>query len=153
MTMIWATTEEVRALFAAHAAALGVGEWPALPEGDAGVQVLIDNAVRSLVPMAIRWPILDDTDRPEDTAQRGHVVQAVCEVIRDRLLSKAAVAAVGGQGAADIVAGGGRVKAGSLEVQGGNGGSRWLSQRSRVPVDAVFALQSADMIGGSVPTC
>ena len=151
MTMIWATPAEVRAVFAAHAEALGSTEWPALPEGDAAVQVLVDHATRVLALKAIRWPLLDDDDRPEDTEQRGHVVQAVCEVIRDRLLSKAMVAELGGRGAAEVISGGGRVKAGNLEVQGG-GSSRWLADRSRVPVDAYAALAAAGMIGGSVPT-
>lgn len=151
MTMIWATTSEVRAVFTAHTAALGVDEWPPLPEADAAVQVLVDNAVRSLIPKVIRWPILDDTDRPEDAEQRGHVIQAVCEVIRDRLLSKAMVAELGGRGAAEVIASGGRVKAGNLEVQGGSG--TWLTARSRIPIDAYTALAAAGMIGGSVPTC
>lgn len=151
MTMVWATPDEVRAVFAVQAAALGADEWPLLPEGDAPVQVLIDNAVRSLTPKAIRWPLLDDTDRPEDTGQRAHVVQAVCEVIRDRLLSKAMCAELGGRGATEVIASGGRVKAGNLEVQGGAGS--WLKDRSRVPMDAYAALAAAGMLGGSVSTC
>lgn len=150
--MIWATVAEVRAVFEAQMAALGADEWPPLPAGDAAVQTLIDNAVRSLVPKVIRWPLLDDSDRPDDTEQRGNVVQAVAEVIRDRLLTAKATAELGGQGAADVIASGGRVKAGNLEVAGGNGGSSWLTRRSRVPIDAYTALAAAGMIGGSVPT-
>jgi len=152
MTMVWATPAEVREVFSVQASALGAAEWPPLPEADVAVQALIDNATRSLVPKVIRWPILDDTDRPEDTEQAGHVVAAVCEVIRDRLVTKTAVAEVGGRGAANVIASGGRVKAGTLEVQGGGNGA-WLAGRSRVPVDAIFALQNAGLIGGSVPTC
>jgi hypothetical protein len=154
MTMVWATVAEVREVFSVQAIALGAAEWPALPENDAAVQALINNATSALTVKAIRWPILTDDDRPEDTEQAGHVVAAVCEVIRDRLVSRDAVVAVGGMGSAQIIASGGRVKAGNLEVQGGSsGGGAWLASRSRVPVDAIFALQNAGMIGGSVTSC
>lgn len=149
--MVWATVAEVRAVFDAEAAALGTVERPALPAVDAAVQTLIDSAARILGTKVIRWPILDDTDRPEDTEQRGHVVQAVAEVIRDRLRQTRAVVEVGGTGAAQIIAAGGRVKAGNLEVQGGNN-SGWLGGRSWVPIDAYTAMAAAGLIGGSVPT-
>jgi len=149
--MIWATATEVRAAFALGAEADGATEWPALPEGDAAVDTLIVSASRALAVKVIRWPILDDNDRPEDEEQRGHLVQAVAEVIRDRRVKAVAVAQLGGQGAAAVLAGGGSVKAGNLAVSGGSNG-RWLADRSCVPVAAVFALQSAGLIGGSVPT-
>lgn len=153
MTMIWATPAEVREVWSVQQAALGTAEWPTLPEDDKAVQALIDNATRALAVKVIRWPILDDQDRPEDLEQAGHVVAAVCEVIRDRLQTKAAVVEVGGMGSAQIIASGGRVKAGNLEVQGGTGGGgSWLASRTRVPIDAIFALQSAGMVGGSVPS-
>lgn len=151
MTMVWATTPEVRAVFALQGAALGDDEWPALPEDDAVLDVQIESAARVLGIKVIRWPVLDDDDRPEDTEQRGHVVMAVCEVIRDRLRARAAAAAVGGQAMAEVIAGGGRVKAGNLEVQGGNNGGG-LAGKSRVPIDAYTALAAAGLIGGSVPT-
>jgi hypothetical protein len=151
VTMVWATTTEVRAAFAAGTEADGATEWPALPEADTAVNTLIVSASRALAVKVIRWPILDDTDRPEDTEQRSHILHAVCEVIRDRRLAATAVAELGGQAAAGVIAGGGSVKAGNLEVRGGNSGG-WLADRSRVPVDAVFALQAAGLIGGSVPT-
>jgi hypothetical protein len=150
--MIWATPDEVRGRFAAYQAALGEAEWPPLPEADAAVQVLIESASRHLGTKVIRWPILDDDDRVEDEQDRVHVELAVCEVIRARLQAKVADDAATAQlgPLAGVVAGGGRVKAGSLEVQGG--GSSSTSSSGRVPLDAIMCLQAAGLIGGSVPT-
>ncbi|GAB3472020.1 hypothetical protein [Actinophytocola sediminis] len=155
MAMIWATVAEVRAHCEAQTSAWGVDEWPALPEDDPAVQAMIDTATRALIPKVIRWPILGDDDRAEDEEQRGHLVVAVCEVIRDRLRAKAVAAAVGGQVAVDVVAAGGRIKASQLEVQGGSGSggsSGWTARRARLPLEAYDALSAAGLIGGSVPS-
>jgi hypothetical protein len=150
VTMVWATVAEVRAVFAAQQAALGDVEWPPLPEADAAVQVLVDSATRHLAAKVIRWPILDDTDRAEDTEQRGHIVQAVAETIRARLASKKADDDAAAQlgSLVGIVSGGGRIKAGNLEVQGGAGVG--AVSKSRIPLDAIMCLQAAGLIGGSV---
>jgi hypothetical protein len=151
--MIWATVDEVRAHVEAQTAAWGTDEWPALPAEDDAVQTMVDSAVRALVPKVIRWPILDDTDRAEDEEQRGHLVVAVCEVIRERQRATATAAAVGGQAAVDVVAAGGRIKAGNLEVQGGArgaGSGGWTARRSTLPIEAVDALAAANLIGGGV---
>lgn len=155
MAMIWATVAEVRDHFEAQTAAWGTDEWPELPADDAAVQTMIDSAARAMTTKVIRWPILDDTDRAEDEDQRAHLVVAVCEVIRDRLRANAVATAVGGQVAVDVVAAGGRIKAGNLEVQGGNrgaGSGSWTARRARLPIEAIEALAAANLIGGGVAT-
>ncbi|MDQ3577549.1 MAG: hypothetical protein M3443_08090 [Actinomycetota bacterium] len=124
---------------------------------DAEVQGHIDRAVRRLVTTIIRWPVVDDTtDRADDTDIQGHVIAAVGEVISARRQADLAAVEVGGNAAAEIIAAGGSVKAGSLAVSGSSngsgGGARLGSRASVLPVEAVEALLAAGMVGGSVPT-
>lgn len=143
--MVWATVAEVRDY-------LG-DRLPAAPDvPDTEVDKAITKAVRTLSPKVLRLPALDDTDRPEDPAIKADVVAAVGEVIdahRDRAASEKQLGGMLG-----IVERGGRIKAGSLEVDGtvsGGGGSGGYGREALLPIAAVEALQSAGMVGGSVP--
>lgn len=151
--MIWATVDEVRDWWGDQQVALGV-TWPDLPASDPAVQMLVDSASRTLGAKIVRWPVLDDDDRAEDEAQRGHLVVAVGEVIRARREAAAAVGSLGGVGAAAVIAGGGSITAGKLSVSGGSkqsgGGVRVGESAVQVPIAAYDALSAAGLIGGSV---
>ncbi|ACU35587.1 hypothetical protein [Actinosynnema mirum] len=144
--MIWATTPEVRAYAGAD-----------LPSsvGDAEVQRGIDRAVRSLEASVLRWPLLDDAERPADARVRADVVAAVAETLLARRKADAVAADLGGAGATAVIAAGGTVSAGKLTVSGSrNGGSgagvAIGDAGRRPPVEAWEALAAAGMIGGSV---
>jgi len=150
--MIWATVAEVRAWWGNQQAALGV-TWTALPGSDPAVQMLIDSAARTLGAKVVRWPVLDDDERAEDTVQRGHLVVAVGEVIRARRAAVEVEAELGGAAAAAVIAGGGSITASKLAVSGGSktgGGVRVGESAVAVPLAAYDALSAAELIGGSV---
>jgi hypothetical protein len=146
--MIWATVAEIRTYRNAAVAADPGATWPELAAADAAVQTLIESAARRLAGMVIRWPVLDDEDRAEDTVQRGHLVAAVAETIRGRLRASATDAALGGMSA--LIAAGGKIKADNLEITGAAGAV--VGETRTIPVDALDALAAAGLIGGSVPT-
>ncbi|WP_285610551.1 hypothetical protein [Actinokineospora globicatena] len=146
--MIWATVAEVRTYLSDTTLLAGVD--------DAAVGRHVDRAVRSLVPLVLRWPELDEeTDRPAEEDARASVVAAVAETIRVRREADQATVALGGPGAVEVIAAGGGISAGTLTVSGGSrtGGGARIGQRAQaVPIAAVDALLAAGMVGGSVPT-
>lgn len=151
--MIWATPAEVRTWWTDQQAALAV-TWPALPTTDPPVQMLIDTASRTLGAKVIRWPVLNDQERADDEQQRAHLIAAVGETIQARREATATETALGGSGAAAIIAAGGTITASKLTVSGGSrtggSGARIGENATTVPIAAYDALQAAGLIGGSV---
>lgn len=140
--MIWATVQEVRD-------ELGADLPPASDLPDSAVQRLIDRSVRTLTGSVIRWPILDEDDRPEDEEQRGHVVAAVAETVR--AIRESAAFAKSLNGAGVVLAAGGSISASKLAVGGGRG-VRISSGTVPFTSEAYDALLAAGMVGGPVAT-
>jgi hypothetical protein len=142
VAMVWATVPEVREY---------LGDRLPSTVSDGEVEKAITRAVRTLAPKVLRIPVLGDTDRPEDDDIAAHVVAAVGEIIAAHRDRDAASTQLGGM--LGIVEQGGRIKAGSLEVDGTvTGGGGGYGRESVLPWPAVEALQAAGMVGGGVST-
>lgn len=145
--MIWATVSEVRAYLESEDIPASVN--------DVALQRRIDKTSRTLEAKVIRTPILDETDRAADEAQRGHIIAAVGECVKAHYEEEALKASLGGAGNVEIIAGGGGIVAGKLAVSGGSksgggSGARIGKSADRVPIEAYEALQLAELIGGGV---
>jgi hypothetical protein len=113
----------------------------------------IDRAVRAMVPEVLRWPTMDDTaERAADEYVRDELIAAVAELLKYRHEQKAAAAALGGAGTAEILAAGGSISAGKTSVSGGRG-TQIGRHAETLPYETVQALSNAGMVGGSVATC
>ncbi|MEA5367716.1 hypothetical protein VA596_49855 [Amycolatopsis sp., V23-08] len=145
--LIWATTAEVRA-YPDSGIPADMTE-PAL-------ELAITKAVRALERVIIRWPTVDsETGRAFDDGVRADMIAAVAETIKARRKAEAVEAGLGGL--APILADGGSISTKTLSAStagrsGSGGGARIGENATRVPLDAVDALQSAGLIGGSVRT-
>lgn len=136
--MIWATPDELRA------------QLDDIPADDTAAQQLIDRAVRSLTRIIVRWPALDDTDRAADETVRADTLAAVAETVRHQRLQDDATNQLGGLGG--VIAAGGQIDTATLRVSGGTGSRAGLGDTApRLPLAAIDALASANLIGGSVP--
>jgi hypothetical protein len=145
--LIWATTVEIRA-------------YPdsGIPDdmNEATLEQLIAKAVRALERVIIRWPTVDsDAGRAFDAGVRADMIAAVAETIKARRKAEAMEDGLGGL--APILADGGSISTKTLSASttgrsGGGGGARIGENATRVPLDAIDALQSAGLIGGSVRT-
>ncbi|MBP2331226.1 hypothetical protein JOF56_011611 [Kibdelosporangium banguiense] len=142
--MIWATTAEVRDY---------LSDDDILPADydEATLQRDIDKAVRKMATQILRWPCLNEDDRPDDEKVRKDVIAAVAELIKYRREQAAAAEALGGAGTAEILKAGGSISAGKTSVSGGKG-AKVGRYADTLPCDTVEALEAAGMIGGSVPT-
>ncbi|WP_439377489.1 hypothetical protein [Amycolatopsis lexingtonensis] len=145
--LIWATTAEIRA-------------YPdsGIPTdmNETALEQLIAKAVRALERVIIRWPTVDsETGRAFDAGVAADMITAVAETIKARRKADAVEASLGGL--APILADGGSISTKTLSASttgrsGGGGGSRIGENATRVPLDAVDALVSAGLIGGSLRT-
>ncbi|MDQ0377959.1 hypothetical protein [Amycolatopsis thermophila] len=148
--MIWATPDEVRTY-------LDVDQ---LPDGypDDQLQRDIDRVTRLLAAKVVRFPALNEQDRPEDPEVRAHVIAAVAEQIKHARKLAADRAALDGAlgGMADVLRAGGSISTKTLSASGASrSGSSGASQRAmdvenRLSLDTIDALVAAGMLGGSV---
>lgn len=146
-SLIWATPAEVRAY-------PGSGIPLEMPEDVLGQYV--DKAVRALEKVIIRWPTVDaDTGRAFDAEVRADMIAAVAETIKARRENETVEDSLGGL--APILAAGGSISTKTLSAStgtssSGSTGAPIGERATRVPLDALDALQAAGLIGGSART-
>lgn len=138
-SLIWATTAEVRAY-------LGP-ELPNLPEAD--VERAITKAVNAIERIIVRWPTIDsETGRAFDAEVGKQMIAAVSETIKARRKAEAVEDGLGGL--APILAAGGSISTKTLSASTAGGRGAAIGENAtRVPIDALDALVSAGLIGGS----
>lgn len=145
--LVWATTIEVRAYPASSIPA----DMP-----DAALALYIDKAVRAIERTILRWPAIDEmTGRAQDPGVRALLIVAIAETIALRRRNEATEAALGGL--APILAAGGTIATKTLSASTGTSGAGHAGaaigeRATRIPVDALDALQSAGLISGSART-
>ncbi|WP_410652120.1 hypothetical protein [Amycolatopsis sp. cmx-4-54] len=146
-SLIWATPAEVRAY---------PGSGIPADMTDDVLGQYITKAVRALERVIIRWPTVDsETGRAFDAEVRTEMIAAVAETIKARRKAEAVEDSLGGL--APILAAGGTISTKTLSASTGTSsagatGAAIGERATRVPIDAIDALQSAGLIGGSART-
>jgi hypothetical protein len=145
--LIWATATEVRA-YPDSGIPADMAEF--------ALDQLITKAVRAIERVIIRWPTVDsDTGRAFGEDVRADMIAAVAETIKARRKAEAVEDGLGGL--APILADGGSISTKTLSASttgrsGSGGGARIGENATRVPLDALDALVSAGLVGGSART-